>query len=287
MGMLANRLRKNFRHLRKWANRNQIECFRVYDHDIPEWGLSVDYLAGSVCLRSGHGDHESSLKAVDEVCQGLDLTPGDCFGLELERPARELVVGEGGHRFWLRLGQYRDYGLFLDHRSSRALVGEQALGQRLLNLFCYTGSFTVYAAAARQSLSLDLSANYLEWARRNFDLNGLGPQHRLERADVLEWLADEPSQQFDIIVCDPPTFSNSKKMSASHFDIQTHHRFLIERCVERLAPGGWLLFSTNFRKFRLDPELAQRLQPEELSPASIPEDFRDRRVHRCWRFHQA
>jgi len=199
----------------------------------------------------------------------------------------ELVVVEGGHRFIVNLHAYLDTGLFLDHRETRALVQSQAAGRRFLNLFCYTGSFTVYAAAggAVSSLSLDLSNTYLEWARRNFELNDVErARHSLERADVLDWLerAATPAA-YDLIVLDPPSFSASKAMHRT-LDIQRDHPELLAHCERLLAPGGTLYFSTNLRSFRLDPAAAPGLSGEEISDRTVPEDFRNRRIHRCWRF---
>jgi 23S rRNA (cytosine1962-C5)-methyltransferase len=200
------------------------------------------------------------------------------------------VVAEGGHRFLVNLHAYLDTGLFLDHRNTRALVQSQARGRRFLNLFCYTGSFTVYAAAggAGSSLSMDLSNTYLDWAGRNFELNGVDRRsHRLERADVLEWLAAAGSGEphFDLIVLDPPSFSASKAMRRT-LDVQRDHPELLQRCAQLLAPGGILYFSTNLRTFRFDPAAAAGLKGEEISTRTVPEDFRNRRIHRCWQFER-
>jgi 23S rRNA (cytosine1962-C5)-methyltransferase len=200
------------------------------------------------------------------------------------------VVREGGHRFLVNLEAYLDTGLFLDHRNTRALVAAEAAGRRFLNLFCYTASFTVYAAGggAASSVSVDLSNTYLEWAARNFGLNGVSTQsHRLERADVLPWLAQaaDAGARFDLIVLDPPAFSTSKAMART-LDVQRDHPLLLAACTRLLAPGGVLYFSTNLRSFQLAPEVAAGLAGEEITRRTLPEDFRDRRMHRCWRFER-
>ncbi len=283
MGRLANRLKKTFRHQRKWARRQGLTCFRVYDHDIPEWPLSLDYLDGHGALRPGRGLEEERLgEVVDEVREGIELKTLSLQGHHTA--VTELTIEEWGAEFLLKLGPYRDYGLFLDHRETRQRVKKKAPGKALLNLFCYTASFSVQAAlgGARRSISVDLSGNYLEWAERNFNRNRLGPAHICQRADVMDWLGQEPSELFDLVVCDPPTFSNSKRME-SHFDVQSRQLELIDGCFHHLKAGGELFFSTNFRKFQLDPRLLARYRFEELTPDSIPPDFRDRKIHRCWR----
>ncbi len=199
------------------------------------------------------------------------------------------TIREQGLRFEVNLSDYLDTGLFLDHRWTRAEVRAHAKGARVLNLFAYTGSFTCYAVAggARSSLTVDLSNTYLAWCGRNLALAGVdtgapGSVHLLERADCLAFLAQPVAgEPFDLIVLDPPTFSNSKAM-ARDFIVQRDHAWLIGRCRERLRPGGQLYFSTNLRGFALDAGIPG-WEIEDLSAASIPEDFRDRRIHRLWR----
>lgn len=304
----ANRVRKNARHFGKWARRRGIEAYRVYDRDIPEFAFALDLYGSRAHLQEyergsgGERTHDDGwAQTLREAAGGaLGMPPADLV-LKL-RPKRhghaqhektgatgeDFVVVEGGHRFIVNLHAYLDTGLFLDHRTTRALVQSDARDKRLLNLFCYTASFTVYAAAggAASSLSLDLSNTYLDWARRNFELNRMNlERHRLERADVLEWL-DEAStreQRFDLIVLDPPSFSTSKAMRRT-LDTQRDHGALLQRCARLLTPGGLLYFSTNLRSFRLDPAAVAGLQGEEISAQTVPEDFRNRRIHRCWRF---
>jgi 23S rRNA (guanine2445-N2)-methyltransferase / 23S rRNA (guanine2069-N7)-methyltransferase len=207
-----------------------------------------------------------------------------------------LTVEEGGLKFLVNLDDYLDTGLFLDHRVTRSRLRERARGARFLNLFCYTASATVYAAigGASSTVSIDLSNSYLDWAAANFKLNGLDPaQHRLLRADCREWLreaAQQPaagSPMFDLIFLDPPTFSNSKRMQGV-LDVQRDHPELIGRCMQLLAPGGVLVFSTNAQRFRPDPEIAHRWQVTDISAQTLPFDFeRNRRIHRCFEISAA
>jgi 23S rRNA (cytosine1962-C5)-methyltransferase len=192
------------------------------------------------------------------------------------------TVKEHGLSFEVNLSDYLDTGLFMDHRTTRARVRAEAKGKRVLNLFAYTGSFSVYAAAggAAATTTVDLSNAYCDWAERNLGLNGVavGPSHRVLRADVLGWL-EACRERFELIVLDPPSFSTSKKMGRS-FEVQRDHRWLVEAAGALLTPGGALYFSTNFLQFELDPRLSAGV---ELTPKSIPEDFRPG-IHRCWRF---
>ena len=200
------------------------------------------------------------------------------------------VVQEGGCKFWVNFEDYLDTGLFLDHRPIRLLIQQQAKGKRFLNLFAYTGSATVHAAigGAESSITVDMSNTYLDWARRNFHLNGISDdKHQLIRANCTDWLSQQAQAKhkllFDLIFLDPPTFSNSRKMDEI-FDIQKDHILLIRNSIALLAPGGTLYFSTNFRRFKLDKEILSDLIIEDISAAMIPEDFaRDAKIHYCWR----
>ena len=302
-----NRVRKNARHWGKWARRRGIECYRVYDRDIPEFAFALDVYGDRAHLQeyARRADEPDAARerwladAHGAAATGLGLAPERVVlkrrarrhaGDQHEKTGRggeDFVVREGGHRFLVNLEAYLDTGLFLDHRNTRAMVAAEAGGKRFLNLFCYTASFTVYAAkgGAADSVSVDLSNTYLDWARRNFDLNGLdATRHALERADVLRWLDDAVTarRRFDLIVLDPPAFSTSKAMTGV-LDVQRDHPLLLARCGELLTPGGVLYFSTNLRTFKLDPA-ASALPGEEISARTVPDDFRNRRVHRCWRF---
>jgi 23S rRNA (guanine2445-N2)-methyltransferase / 23S rRNA (guanine2069-N7)-methyltransferase len=200
-----------------------------------------------------------------------------------------IVAQEGGLKFEVNLTDYIDTGLFLDHRQTRQMVREQAAGKRFLNLFCYTGSFTVYAAAggAASTTSVDLSNTYLEWAQRNLALNGLWPgKHRLVKSDVLEFLraGEDREPRYELVVVDPPTFSNSKS-TEEDWEVAKHHRDVFELLTPRLAPGAVVYFSNNYRRFKLDEELLRGLgyTLREITSQTIPADYRNKRIHRCWR----
>lgn len=306
--MFENRLRKNARHYRKWAHAQGLTCFRVYDRDIPEYPYAVDLYGDRVhlveyprrrALQAGtvETQREEVLAAVSTVLsvspEHIHVkthTPQPWGRQQYERMGKgseRLVVEEQGLKFWVNLGDYLDTGLFMDHRLTRARVRKEAGGKRFLNLFAYTGAFTIYAAAggAARTVTVDLSNTYLDWAEDNLALNGLADaRHTLTRADVLPWLEaqrDEPDR-YDLIVCDPPSFSTSKRMSGS-FNVQRDHPRLLAAIRAVMAPGGVLYFSTNFLGFEFHEAATQGMEAEELTPASIPEDFQRKEIHRCWR----
>ena len=306
--MLKNRLEKNYRHLRKRAEREGIDCWRVYDADLPEYAAAIDIYRSRT-----HGDHlhVQEYQAPATIDENLARTrlreavrvAGEVLGVPRERIAVKtrsrgkggekygrldergefIEVQEGGLAFLVNLTDYLDTGLFLDHRPLRGRVREMARGKRFLNLFCYTGSVSVYAAAggASETVSVDLSQTYLDWAARNLALNGYDlPQHKLEWADAIAYL-ETRSAMFDLIFVDPPTFSNSKR--AEDFDVQRDHVRLLTLCGERLLPGGMILFSNNFRRFRLDTEALKDFAIRDITAATIPFDFeRNTRIHHAW-----
>src|SRR6266852_3047889 len=206
----------------------------------------------------------------------------------LARTSKEQAVREGDLEFWVNLTDYVDSGLFLDHRLTRARIRSEARGKQFLNLFSYTGSFTVYAAAggAASTTSVDLSRAYLDWAKRNLALNRLDHgKHAFIQADVLEWIEEARGNAYHLILLDPPSFSASKKMRRA-FEVQRDHASLLERATALVAAGGSLYFSTNFRGFRLEFRPPAGFGLEELTPDSIPEDFRRKDIHRCWCFRR-
>lgn len=300
-----NRVRKNLRHLSRWAEREGVSCYRLYDADLPEYALAVDRYEQWLHVQEyAPPPTVDPARARERLEQALAVLPA-----VLELPAENVFlktrqrqkgsgqyqkqadegrfyeVREGPARFWVNLSDYLDTGLFLDHRITRRLLGELAGGKRFLNLFGYTGTATVHAAlgGAIQTTTVDLSATYLAWARRNFALNGInGPKHALIQADCLRWLA-ETRERYDLIFLDPPTFSNSKRM-ADRFDIQQDHVALLRQTADRLTPDGALIFSTNARKFRLNGEALPALRFEDWSRRTLPPDFaRDPKIHQCWR----
>ena len=303
--MFANRLRKNLRTLGKWAEDEDISCYRLYDADVPEFNLAVDLYGDHVHVQEYEAPHsvdsgraaarlEAGLVQVREV---LGLTK-DKVHLKVRRRQRGgsqydkkeeqkqfLRVDEGDLDFLVNLTDYLDTGLFLDHRTTRSMIKGLAPGKSFLNLFCYTGSATVYAAAgeASSTTSVDMSNTYLDWARRNMELNSFtGQEHRFFRADVLKWIGRE-TRRYGLIFLDPPTYSRSKTMD-SDFDVQRDHVQLIQETARLLAPGGMLLFSTNRRGFTLDTEALDDLMIEDITDATIPRDFKRRSgIHKCFK----
>jgi 23S rRNA (guanine2445-N2)-methyltransferase / 23S rRNA (guanine2069-N7)-methyltransferase len=300
--MLANRLRKNLARLEPWARREGLEAWRLYDRDIPEIPWSVDLYAGNalltehvtpVGLRHSVEKHAAELAGVhDAAASALGLPPERIFTRtrarhrSFEREAEgsavhEIPVRERELQFLVNLSDYLDTGLFLDHREARRRIGAASTGRRVLNLFCYTGAFTAYAAqgGASRTVSVDLSATYLAWAERNLRLNALqGRAHELVRADVFEWLTAN-RDVFDLIVLDPPTVSRAAR--GRSFDVQSAHAGLIRLALQRLAAGGTLLFSTNHRAFRFEPGKLARVEVREITAETQSRDFREQ-LHRSW-----
>lgn len=310
--MVANRLRKNLRRLKAWREREGVACFRAYDADLPEYAAAVDvYTTDEAVPRTFL--HVQEYAAPAEIPEAttrrrlgdLMAAAREVFGVPREQVAlktRErgkggskygqfdqrgefVPVREGAARLRVNLFDYLDTGLFLDHRPMRLHLAEASRDARFLNLFAYTGAATVHAAlgGARTTTTVDLSGTYLQWCADNLRENGLGgARHRLVQADAMAWLEADDGQ-YDLVFCDPPTFSNSKR--AGDFDVQAAHVRLIRAAVARLAPGGVLYFSNNYRRFRLDEAaLADFAHVEDISPRTIPPDFeRDARIHRCWR----
>ena len=305
--MFANRLKKNARKLAGWLKASGVSCYRLYDADMPEYAVAIDVYQDAIHVQEYAPpitvDEASANRHLTEIRQALlSLYPesrGKLFFKERRRQKGDSqyqrqpsgsshnalqVVTEGAARFEVNLSDYLDTGLFLDHRPVRRMIGAMARGKRVLNLFCYTAAASVHAAlgGATSSLSIDMSNSYLEWAGRNFALNGLDlKQHQLLRADCLEWLEREQGA-FDLVFLDPPTFSNSKKMEQV-LDIQRDHGALIGHAMAVLAPGGTLVFSNNFRKFSMDEAVLQNWQVEAITEQTFDPDFqRDQKLHNCW-----
>lgn len=313
--MVANRLRKNLRGLRKWREREGIECFRAYDADLPEYAAAIDVYSG-IPEESPHSapetwlhvqEYQAPASIPEEVSRQrlTDLVHAAMVVFELPRSriavktrqrgkggskygrfdarGRFLWVREGGAQLRVNLFDYLDTGLFLDHRPLRLRLAREAQGRHVLNLFCYTGAASVQAGigGARSTTSVDLSATYLEWAAQNLARNGLaGQEHRLVQADVMQWLAAERGR-YDLVFCDPPTFSNSAR--AADFDVQREHATLIRACMGRLTAHGVLIFSNNFRRFRMDPALLEEFEVRDIRASTLDPDFsRDPRIHGAW-----
>ena len=303
------RIARMHAHRGKWARRQDIACWRVYDREIPDQPATVDWYDGDAVVwiydRARNETPEQERAWIGALCRSVaealaipegrvwlkqrrrqkDRQEGDGQYHRLDLRQAVKTVVEQGLRFEVNLSDYLDTGLFLDHRPTRALVRATAAGKDVLNLFAYTGAFTCYAAVggARSTTTVDLSNTYLEWAGRNLALNGIavGEQHRLERAEVLAWLGEPRAPAWDLIVCDPPTFSNSTAMRQS-FSIVRDHGWLLDRCVRLLRPGGVLHFSTNARGFTLDQPPAG-VTIEAQGTRSIPMDCEVRPPHAAWR----
>lgn len=304
--MFRNRLAKVWRHLAKQAKRQGISCYRVYDHDLPEFPFCIEFYGDKLYVaeyKRQHGmteeEHdewaERSLEVMTEV---LGVSKEKIFlKLRQRKPGRlgqyqkydevqhEFEVTENGLKFIVNLSDYLDTGLFLDHRITRQMVKEQSSGKKVLNLFAYTGSFSVYAAAgaAEEVITADLSKTYLNWAERNLQLNGFtdAAKFKFVHIDVKQYLKTIPPGYFDMIIMDPPTFSNSKRME-DILDIQRDHVILINQCIAGLKPGGILYFSTNFRKFELDKEKINASSIKDITKATTPFDFGGKLFRWCF-----
>ena len=304
--MFHNRLVKVHRHLSKQAARLGITCYRLYDRDLPEFPLIIDRYGDRVQVaeyRSRHTlteeEHDAWLEgSVGVVSDVLGVPDENIYLKERKRKSNRsdqysreddkgefFEVTEDGLRFLVNLGDYLDTGLFLDHRLTRGMVRKASAGKRVLNLFCYTGAFSVHAAAggASEVVSVDLSNTYLDWARRNMELNGFreGEKYRTVRADVLQYLPTLPDGQFDIVVLDPPTFSNSKMMD-DFLDIQRDHDDLINMTLKKMVPGGQLYFSTNARHFQLEQETIKAASIKDITAATTPFDFTGKLQRWCY-----
>jgi 23S rRNA (guanine2445-N2)-methyltransferase / 23S rRNA (guanine2069-N7)-methyltransferase len=303
-----NRIKKNIRAIGAWAKREGISCYRLYDADLPEYAVAIDIYGVRAHVQEYAAPASiDAAKAAERLNDAITVLPG-ALGIPADHVILKvrhrqkgksqyqkqdergefIEVAEGPCRFLINLTDYLDTGLFLDHRPTREMIRRLAKGKRFLNLFCYTGTATVHAAAggAVSTVSVDMSPVYLEWAQRNFDLNGVGGKaHQIVRADCLEWIG-LCKTRFDLIFLDPPTFSNSKRMQGT-FDVQRDHAGLIRETARLLTPGGTLFFSNNRSKFKFDNEALSGLSVIDISAETIPRDFeRNPRIHRCWKIQK-
>ena len=310
--MFANRLRKNLKAARDWAQRESIDCFRIYDADMPEYAFAIDQYGDGAENRWAVVQEYAPPRTVDVkaarqrrdealavIPHELEITEERIFvrerrqqkqGTQYEKLARERefeVVREQPYRFFVNFTDYLDTGLFLDHRPTRRLIGELASGKRFLNLFAYTGTATVYAAGsgAVASTTVDMSRTYLDWAKRNLALNDLaGPQHGFVQANCLTWLEEQrtTARRWDLMFIDPPTHSRSKRMSED-FDVQRDHVKLLDLARELLTPRGTIVFSNNYTRFKLDAAALAAFEIEDIGRTTVPEDFaRNPRIHACF-----
>lgn len=304
-----NRIRKNYRHIRKWAKRTATNCFRIYDREIKSYQLAIDFYAERFCVHYFSKSRENpdpSPQLVEETVEALK----SIFGATEEaiywrnRIRRKKVhqyeklgeskeffsVYEYGVKFKVNLLDYLDTGLFLDHRETRRLVASVCKDKRVLNLFAYTCSFSVHAgmSGAAFTKSVDMSNTYCAWGRENFKLNGLSSKnHEIIREDCLKFLDQEirSGAKYDIIIIDPPTISRSKKMTQM-FDIQLEYTRLVNQALLLLNKNGTIFFSTNSRKFVFDATAFPSCQCIEISKKTLPLDFHDPKIHRCWKIFQ-
>lgn len=304
--MFENRLRKVYKHFSKWARKQDLACFRFYDHDMPEFPFVIENYDGvlhAAEYKRRHGmedaEHEAWLADCREVMARVcELTPEQVFikirqrkeGKEgqyqkFDTVKQERIVPEAGLHFIVNLTDYLDTGLFLDHRITRGMVREEAAGKRVLNLFCYTGSFSVYAAkgGARSVTSVDLSKTYINWAKRNMQFNKLynPEQHEFVQGDVMAIIDELPKDTFDLIVCDPPTFSNSKRMEGS-FDVQRDHVVLLKKLLKACTDDGKIYFSNNYKGFVIDRDALPATVVKDITGATTPFDFQGKLHRACF-----
>lgn len=302
--MFGNRLKKNLRTVGKWASKNKIECYRIYDADMPEFSLAVDrygdwvhvqeYAApASIDEKSAKERLEEALSVIPDVLQvpaeqvvikQRRRQKGDSQYEKHDQKKQKMVVQEWGCQFYVNLIDYIDTGLFLDHRPVRRWIQNHAKGKRFLNLFCYTGAATIHAVkgGATETVSVDMSNTYLDWGKENLALNGFSEKgHQFVQADCLRWL-ETARGKFDMIFLDPPTFSNSKRMEGV-LDVQRDHADMIKKAMALLTKGGVLIFSTNLRRFKLDNESLSEFEVVDMSKSTIDKDFeRNSKIHQCW-----
>jgi 23S rRNA G2069 N7-methylase RlmK/C1962 C5-methylase RlmI len=299
--ILKNRLVKNLARLKGWIKENHIEAYRLYDRDIPEFPFIIDiYKDEAIMYEKGKKLSADEIVEIakkpediaDILIEVLHLkkvhfkirrnqTPDDQYK-KLGGNEEYKVISENGCQFYVNLSDYLDSGLFLDHRPLRKIIKNEAQGKRVLNLFCYTGSISVAAAVGGAHVtSVDLSRKYLNWAQENFYLNNINPDnHTFVASDTFEFLKTAKSD-YDIIIVDPPSFSNSKKMDGT-FDIQRDHGKLIDISLQKLKAQGKLYFSGNLRSFKLDEALKDKCR--QMTKETIPFDYRDEKIHFCYEF---
>jgi 23S rRNA (guanine2069-N7)-methyltransferase / 23S rRNA (guanine2445-N2)-methyltransferase len=301
----ANRLRNRARHFRRWPTKRGISCFRLYERDVPDVPLVIDRYEDALHIAEFARPHDRSpaqhadwLDLMARTAAKVLKVPRERVFLKFrdrqrgvdqyqrvdDRGAR-FVVHEGGLKFIVNLSDYVDTGLFLDHRNTRQMVRERSAGKQVLNLFSYTGSFTVYAAAggALSTTTVDKSSTYTDWTRENLELNGfVGSAHSIVRNDIKTFLDGlRPAEKWDLAVVDPPTFSNTKGLEVD-WDVQRDHAALLQQLATHIVPGGAVYFSTNFRRFKLDEAALGDYSIREITRQTIPEDFRNERIHKCW-----
>lgn len=305
---LTNRIKKRFKHLNKWAKRNSIDCFRIYNKDLGNFPLIIDWYDGDVLAWFYNRKKDESeadktyfkQQSIQSICNALAISLDHVFTKQRQRQIglenqyeknnaeKQLkIIQEGKLNFEINLNNYLDTGLFLDHRHTRDLVRRISHGKRVLNLFAYTGSFTCYAidGGAIATTSVDLNKNYCDWIKRNLTLNHLDTRasDRVISDNCLSFVKLEAARnRYDLIICDPPTFSNSKNMKHA-FSIDNDYPDLLKSCIKLLAAKGLLIFSTSSRSFSLEKsKLPEKVKIENITHKTIPEDFKDKKSRQCW-----
>lgn len=301
MTPIKNRLEKNLKKLLPWARRIPTEAWRLYDRDIPEYPFIVDIYGDHLVIadrsnsvidaEKNHAPH--LLEALKEIFKVSDdklvfknrvRQEGTSQYEKMSEQGVFMNIREGKALFRVNLFDYLDTGLFLDHRPIRHKIFQTSSQKKVLNLFCYTGSVSVCAALGGGFVtSVDMSATYVDWARENFRLNEIALEnHQFIQADALQWLEEKPTDVYDLIFLDPPTFSNSKRMRGN-FEVERDQESLVEDTMKRLVPGGVLYFSNNKRGFRLSEKLQAQYLIDDITKDTIPPDFHDQKIHRCFR----
>ncbi|WP_413289145.1 class I SAM-dependent methyltransferase [Bdellovibrio sp. HCB337] len=301
MDMIKNRLEKNSKKLKAWAQRNNVEAYRLYDRDIPEYPYIVDIYKDHFVVYdktdSVKDAGKNFLPHVTEALKALFKTTDDKIIIKkrerqegvqqyekLDRREEYFPIRESQAQLLVNLYDYLDTGLFLDHRPMRQTIFKSSQGKRFLNLFCYTGSVSVFAAlGGAKTTSVDMSQTYLAWAQENFKQNQIPvSEHEFVNMNALEYLSQKQGRElFDVIFLDPPTFSNSKKMEEA-FEVEKDQDFLVEKAMGLLRPEGILYFSNNKRKFKLSENILKHYQIRDISKESIPQDFHDQKIHHCF-----
>ena len=301
MSEIKNKLLKNLKHKKKWAKRNGFDCYRLYDKEIPQYPYLIDIYKDRVLVYDRRIDKIDADKTdqynqmMTALCEIFELSQEEIIIKKriiqtkeqkyekLDSSRNQFIVSEGIAKSLVNLQDYLDTGLFLDHRPIRLRMSSLATSKRLLNLFSYTSMVSVHAAlAGAQTVNVDMSNTYLAWSKDNFLANDLSlSDHKFLRADVFSYLKEFKEEKFDLIFLDPPTFSNSKKMDNT-LDIQRDQGELVRGCMSILKDDGLLIFSNNKRGFKLDSALEEEYNIKDISPQSIPEDFKDSKIHVCY-----
>lgn len=299
--MIKNRLEKNLKKLKPWAQRAKIEAYRIYDRDIPEFPYIVDIYGEHILvydksdpIKDAGKNHLTEILAAIEVLFKIpsekvilkkrERQEGTNQYNKLAETKNYFSVRESQALFKVNLHDYLDTGLFLDHRPMRYKIYKMAKGKKVLNLFCYTGSVSVFAALGGAKVtSVDMSNTYINWAKENFKLNNINPdEHEFVTENALEWMDNQRKfQKYDIIFLDPPTFSNSKKM-IEEFEVERDQNFLVDSCMQMLNPDGVLYFSNNKRKFKLSDDITKKYLAKDITTETIPQDFHDQKIHHCF-----